>query len=139
SLGFGTAYSYRVVATNSGGEAAASNEATAVTDAAPVPPRIQLSASVLDFGDAAVGRKVKRRLTIENVGGAPLLVSVGSVEKPFRILSGGGRFRLGKGRKRVVVIQFSPTEPIPEFGELSIESTDPDLPSTFVTLTGEGE
>ena len=139
ALAPGTTYSYRVIAINAGGAAAPSNEVTATTkNAAPV-GQIQISTDLVSFGVVRVGRKLTRRLTISNVGAGTLSGTISAVEAPFKIVSGGGRFRLPAGRKRVIAIQFSPKLAQLSLATLVVQSTDPAQPRLSIYLEGAGQ
>ena len=135
----GTSYTYRVVATSAGGDATPSNAVVANTKSPEPTGQIQVSTNDVSFGAVRVGRKVTRRLVVTNAGAGALTGTIPAVAAPFKILSGGGRFRLAPGRKRVVVIQFSPKQADFSVGELVIQSSDPSQSALSVLLEGFGQ
>lgn len=107
--------------------------------APPAPkPQLRASASKLDFGSRRVGQSRTKTLTLRNAGRTSLDVSVGSLDAPFEILTGGGTFTLARGKSHKVRIRFSPSDEGRSRQELTISSTDPVRPEFSVTLLGRG-
>jgi len=133
-----TSFTYRVVAVRAGAESVASNEAVATTRTAPPPGRMRLSTSSLSFGTVIVGRKLRKRVTIKNVGPGVLTGSVGTLLAPFTVVSGGGAFTLAPSKTRVAVIEYAPTSAAESFDYCIVRSNDPDLPITYLYVSGTG-
>jgi hypothetical protein len=73
-----------------------------------IEPRIEASATVLDFDTVAVGDSATRSFTVWNAGnaafaGGPLLDC-----PPFRLVGGGGTLALAPGKSRDLVLRFRP-------------------------------
>lgn len=65
----------------------------------------------LEFGQiVADGSFVDRSFVLRNVGGGLLSGTIAELGSPWIVLSGGGRFSLGPGGARRVVIRFQPTD-----------------------------
>lgn len=130
-----TAYAYRVLAFNEGGDSPPSNEAGAQTLA---PGRLVVSPRAVNFGNVRRGKSRSRRLVVRNAGSNPLLVSIGDPSPPFSLGAGAGTFRIPPGRSQSVTIHFSPAGRADYAGAVQITSDDPLSPSVIVSLVGRG-
>ena len=85
--------------------------------------------------------KVEERIKvkIKNKGKFPLQVTVGTLDPPFTVTSGGGTFNLAKGKTDKVRVQFTPTSTGATTPQtLSITSDNPQQPPKNKTATGSG-
>jgi hypothetical protein len=81
-----------------------------------------------------------KKLKVKNKGKAPLQVTIGTLDLPFKVISGVGTFNLAKGKTENVTVQFNPTAKgaaTPQV--LSITSDDPKHPMHNETATGSGK
>ncbi len=114
---------------------------TATPTATPTPPFGTLSVSGnLSFGKVKVNSTKSKKLKVKNKGKAPLQVTIGTLDLPFKVISGVGTFNLAKGKTENVTVQFNPTAKgaaTPQV--LSITSDDPKHPMHNETATGSGK
>lgn len=68
----------------------------------------ELSSSSLDFGSVALTDSTTRSITVQNTGNADLEGNATVSCPEFRLVSGGGRFRVVPGGEHVVVVGFDP-------------------------------
>lgn len=102
-------------------------------------PEITVLPTAHSFGAVLVGASAIREVTISNVGDASLDITGIS-------LSGSGDFSrsgfaggaIPAGANEVVEIMFDPADVGTENATLEVTSDDPDEPSIFVSLSGEG-
>lgn len=132
-----TTYNYSVTAFNAGGESSSSDLVTVTIPSGGklnVPKRAK-------FGKRRVGKVRVRTIRIRNRGKGELagFVDAGSVTGPFRVLEGAGSFTLPRKGKRLVRVEFAPTEPGSFRTSLVITSTDPKRSRVEVTLIGKGK
>jgi len=114
---------------------------TATPTATPTPPFGTLSVSGnLSFGKVKVNSTASKKLKVKNKGKGTLQVTIGTLDPPFTVTSGGGPFNLPKGKTEKVTVQFNPTATGPVTPQvLSISSDDPKHPSHNVTASGSGK
>ncbi|GEM_PF-3226296 len=100
-------------------------------------PVINLTATLLDFGETVLGQSTPLTLTLQNTGDADLSVS--------NITSSSAQFAVSattaiipQGGSQTVTVTYAPTDEGSHTGTLTISSNDPDNVSRFVTLTGTG-
>jgi hypothetical protein len=66
--------------------------------------------------------------------------SIGTLDPPFKVISGGGTFNLPKGKTEKVTVQFNPTAKGAAAQQtLIITSDDPKHPMHNETATGSGK
>ncbi|MFZ0677270.1 choice-of-anchor D domain-containing protein [Candidatus Binatus sp.] len=114
---------------------------TATPTATPTPPFGTLSVSGnLSFGKVKVNSTKSKKLKVKNKGKAPLQVTIGTLDLPFKVISGVGTFNLAKGKTENVTVQFNPTAKGAATPQtLSITSDDPKHPTHNETATGSGK
>ena len=116
---------------------------TGIAAAAPVvvtpvaAPNISVSTDILIFGDVSVGSSTTATVTISNTGNAPLSIGGVSTTRPQFSVSSGS-FTIGAGSSQNLIVTFGPTAEGGLIGGLSIESNDPDQPTSSVSLSGTG-
>ena len=116
---------------------------TGIAAAAPVvvtpvaAPNISVSTDILIFGDVSVGSSTTATVTISNKGNAPLSIGGVSTTRPQFSVSSGS-FTIGAGSSQNLIVTFEPTAEGGLIGGLSIESNDPDQPTSSVSLSGTG-
>lgn len=102
--------------------------------------KLVISPKNLTFsGTTRVGRTKRMSLTFKNMGKGKLDGSMGTLDLPFTVTSGGGNFSLGPRKTKRVTVQFAPTEPGRVASMLEITSTDPDQPLISVPVSGTGK
>ena len=102
-------------------------------------PDIQVTPSLIDFGNVSAGKTSEKRITVKNQGGVSLtLDTIGSVVAPF--VRSGGSCRDGQilipNATCTVLVKFVPVADGIFTSSLDITSDDPDEPSVTVDLTG---
>ncbi|MFN3650500.1 MAG: SBBP repeat-containing protein [Armatimonadota bacterium] len=97
--------------------------------------RLRLSAKKMKIRTAA---NFPRRevLRLVNVGGGAVQGTVGEVPAPFRLVSGGGSFSLGKGQIRHLVVEYAPEASGSYRGTLTIQTQRPRKSRIRVPLEG---
>jgi len=128
-------YTYRVKATNTGGDSAATKEVGVTLSGS---GRLKVSVTQLSFTRTNVGQTKTKTFKIKNTGTSTLLGNVGAPTDPFSVTSGGGAFTLAPGQSKVITVQFAPTAAGRSTRTLTITSTDTARPSASVTMTGLG-
>ncbi|MBL7032795.1 MAG: choice-of-anchor D domain-containing protein [Candidatus Delongbacteria bacterium] len=101
-------------------------------------PDIDLSATVHDFGQLAVGEVLNWELTVYNLGDADLDVTDLSSDEPAFTAAFATREIIIPGGSAQLTVSFAPTEVVLYAGTLSISSNDPDESVMTVDLAGEG-
>jgi fibronectin type 3 domain-containing protein len=132
-----TDYTYSVKAFSTGGESAATNEATVRIPTGGV---LKVSARV-NFGSVKIGRVKTKTLKITNKGKGTLAgwVDAGGVTAPFRVIDGAGAFTLAPKKSKTLRLELNPTAKASSTALLKITSTDPKKVTVNVTLTGKGK
>ncbi len=107
------------------------------------PPDIAVSPLIYDFGDVALPGASTAGVSIENRGGADLLVTslglAGGAASPIAILSAPTLpLTLAGGESRDVILQFEPHALATFTDRLVIGSDDPDETTVSVSLSGSG-
>jgi subtilisin family serine protease/fibronectin type 3 domain-containing protein len=133
-----TTYSYRVRASNTGGNSPYSNTAGATT------PRTlggKLSApTAVDFGKVKRKKTKTLTITLRNVHATELLkVSVIAPAAPFKVVSGGTEVTLQPGAQQLVQVSFRPTKKKSYKATLTIRSSEVGKPTWPIHLTGKGK
>ena len=128
-------YTYRVKASNAGGDSAATNEAAALI---PSGGRIKVTPVRLNLGQVRLGRTKTAKFRITNTGPGTLAVTVGAPAAPFRILDGGGSFILPARQTRIVTVEFAPTSTGSVSSAIAVSSSDARKPATTVIVSGRG-
>ena len=133
-----TPYVYRIRAFNSGGDSAASNEASATTLGA----SIAFQPGSWDYGSVVVGSTSDKDFSIQNTATVTLAVSatsiVGTDPGQFSIVSGGGAFMVAPGGSHTVTVRFVPTSAGSKGATFRVASNDPNGPSD-AALSGVGQ
>lgn len=107
-------------------------------------PRIELSASELEFGTLALdGRShVEQTLTVTNAGGGVLALTSRTLDlddsSPFSI-EAPSVVALGAGQSTDLSLSFAALEPDEVLDTLRLSSNDPLAPEVTVALSGSGE
>lgn len=106
-------------------------------DAVPA-PNLTLSATSISFGQAQIGSKVSRTLTLISTGNAPLDVNTITVSgAAFSVGTLSLPATLQPNQQLPVTVTFDPTAAGPDSGTLTVASNDPSGPAT-VSLGGNG-
>ncbi len=95
--------------------------------------------SSVNFGNVIVGMNTTQNLTIQNSGGAPLVIS--STDLPggeFAIASGGGPQTIPAGGSVNLLLRFAPASPGNKSATLTINSNASNGASITVALSGMG-
>ena len=107
--------------------------------ASAAPQQISLSTTSLNLGSAALGSVASSPLTVNNVGGTNLVVSLVSASgAPFGVTGITTPNTVLPGASVSMTVTFSPTATGAASGTLSITSNDPQTPTAIVTLSGTG-
>jgi len=109
--------------------------------AAPTPqPDIDVDPWTVDFGDVKINTTENAWVTIYNVGNADLNLNSISVNGPaaFAIPTNPQGTIVGAGGDTQMQVSFTPTYEIPYTGMVDIDSNDPDEPTVYVDLLGDG-
>jgi hypothetical protein len=93
----------------------------------------------MSFGKVKIGKTLLKRLKLSNQGAGILHCSVGSLDTPFAVTSGGGEFALFQTQSRTVGITFKPTSTQAAAAKLAITCADPGAQILDVTLSGQGK
>ena len=99
-------------------------------------PLIEVTPSSYDFGNVPLGAVATTRLTVRNLGQAPLIVSQVKAKAPFT--AGVTSFTLQGGQARNVQIMFVPTSPVAYSSQVTFTSNAHNTPNLSVPLTGTG-
>jgi centrosomal CEP192-like protein/ASPM-SPD-2-Hydin domain-containing protein/HYDIN/CFA65/VesB family protein len=106
-------------------------------DAVPA-PNLTLSATSISFGQAQIGAKVSRTLTLTSTGNAPLDVNTIAVSgAAFSVGTLSLPATLQPNQQLTATVTFDPTTAGPDSGTLTVASNDPSGPAT-VSLGGNG-
>lgn len=134
-----TSYSYRVRATNAGGDSDYSNELK-VSTASLATGTLSVAAKV-NFGQILTGRFKKKTLFIYNLNrNKNLRVTLTAPAAPFVLAPNTPTtFVIGARSKRGISISFSPTVAGAAHGILALTSSDPRHPAVNVKLNGSGK
>lgn len=132
----GQTYAYRVLAFNSGGNSAASNEAAAQLSTS---GKMQVSVRSINFGNSPVGKKKTKKFKIKNTGRTSLLGTVGALGAPFQVSAGTGTFSLAPGQSINVTVEFTPSTSGRVTQTLKITSTDPAQQTVNLPVAGNGK
>jgi ABC-type glycerol-3-phosphate transport system substrate-binding protein len=100
-------------------------------------PDIEVDPLAIDFGLTFIGATPTSTVSVSNVGTDLLTVTNVSTDHPDYTVDVAS-FALNPSESQDVVVTFSPTSSGAIFGNLTIESDDPDEPTVVVSLTGEG-
>ena len=104
----------------------------------PSTPVLDADVSAIDFGLVGIGDTATRRLTLVNIGGAPLsLGEVTTSSGDFSVDLDGLDTDLEPNDTTSLVVTFAPSGAGPVVGRLEIASDDPGSPFT-IDLSGEG-
>lgn len=104
-------------------------------------PDIELSASTLDFGEVVRGTQSEVTFFARNVGRAPLTIdrlSLTDASSDTFHLDEGQEGTVEPGDRFPLAVRYAPEIQGQDFGELQIESNDPEEPILRVSLTGLG-
>ena len=121
-------------------DAGISSQQVALAGAATIAPaQIDVNSTSLNLGSATVGTTAKGTLTLTNVGGANLLISLISVVGNAFAVSGiTTPSTIVPGGSATLSVSFSPTAAGNDSGNITITSNDPQTPTTIISLTGTG-
>jgi Cep192 domain 4/HYDIN/CFA65/VesB-like, Ig-like domain len=101
-------------------------------------PNLTLSATSINFGQAQIGTKVTRSLTLTSSGNAPLDINTITIAgAPFSIGTLSLPATLQPGQQLTVNVTYEPTTVEADAGTLTVASNDPSGPAT-VSLGGNG-
>jgi hypothetical protein len=101
--------------------------------------RLRVSPARLRFGRVRVGRAVRRRLTLRNVGPGRLFGQIEASGPPFAVgIPGDGAFTLPPRKRLSVLVTFTPQNRGRFTDPLTIVSDDPQHPELDVEVTGTG-
>jgi hypothetical protein len=120
-------YTYRVRATNIGGESEPSNTARAEISSL---GKLRITPANLKFGKVKLGVERTKTFRITNAGKGLLggtvvgLQQSGGAGGPFTIVSGGEPFTLARGQVKVVTVRYLSATPGNFQGTITIQSTD---------------
>jgi hypothetical protein len=131
----GVTYTYRIRAEKAGGEPSFSNPASATI---PLGGKLSITPRSVAFAITKAGKKRVQVVQLKNSGHEVLVGSVGTLDAPFRIVTGGGAFTLIPGALKNVTVEFAPTVVGRVTGSLSITSSQVDQPTATVRVSGEG-
>ena len=102
-------------------------------------PAIDVAPTSLNFGNVVTGNRVRRSLTVRNLGNAPLIISsVTSSNPQFTLGLPTNSFGLVPGGSTTLGVNFSPDSTGAKAGTLSFNSNDPNRSRVDVSLTGTG-
>lgn len=131
-----TAYQYRVVAFNDGGDSMPSNEVSVQVQAG---GKLQITPARLNFGTLKRGKVKQLKLTLKNEGKVAIAGEIGTLTSPFRIVDGGGAFTLEPKKSRKVVVEFAPSAAGLSSRTLQVTSTSVKSMDRAVSVSGRGK
>ena len=100
-------------------------------------PNIQVTPTSVDFGSVLIGDSKSLSVNIVNTGQSDLTVSSLVSGLPFAIENPAAAVVKG-GQSTSVTLGYMPTTASADSGTLTINSNDPDSPTTVVNLAGSG-
>ena len=115
--------------------------AIAVINTAPPTPQpdIDVSPTVLDYGDVEINTSSDLNVTVSNVGTVDLEVTgLSTTNGVFTVISPAPPVTIAPGNSTLVTVRFSPTAAGAQSGDLQISSDDPDEGLVMVSLSGNG-
>lgn len=98
---------------------------------------IEVEPALLDFGELADNTFGSQSFVIRSVGDVTLDLGTLTVSGGAFTLLGTAPDSLAAGEEAEIFVQFEPTAP-DDIGQVSIPSSDPDLPVAIVELIGQG-
>jgi len=101
-------------------------------------PIIGVEPAQIDFGTVTLGQSAERTLTVRNDGSAALAVSAIKSSHPAFSVLGETAFELAPNASQELNVQFLPTGSGERQAALTIESSDANLPTVTVGLSGIG-
>ena len=101
-------------------------------------PNLTLSTTSINFGQAQIGTKVTRSVTLTSSGNAPLDINTITIAgTPFSVGTLSLPTTLQPGQQLTVNVTYEPTTAEADAGTLTVASNDPSGPAT-VSLGGNG-
>ena len=101
-------------------------------------PNLTLSTTSINFGQAQIGTKVTRSVTLTSSGNAPLDINTITIAgTPFSVGTLSLPTTLQPGQQLTVNVTYEPTTAEADAGTLTVTSNDPSGPAT-VSLGGNG-
>ena len=101
--------------------------------------QISVTPANMNLGSVAVGTTATSQVTLSNVGGANLTISLISVNgAPFGVSGISTPTTIAPGASTSMNVTFSPTLAGISSGSVSITSNDPQTPTSTIPLTGTG-
>jgi fibronectin type 3 domain-containing protein len=131
-------YTYRVKATGSAGSAYSNESSAAPLNVTPL-AKLTVAPTKINFGTVRVNANKQKTVKLTNKGKETLTATVGVVNAPFTVVSGGGTFTLAPKQSRTVALRYAPTAAGVGTAVLKITSTVPATPLVNVSLTGKGK
>jgi len=101
-------------------------------------PQIEVSDTLIDFGENFIGYPTLRGLTIMNIGTDDLVISSASIDNPDFVTNLSPPVTLGPSQQLLIDLNFLPSSEGTIAGTLSIVSNDVSHPTVEVALTGVG-
>ena len=102
-------------------------------------PNIEVTPPSIEFGQVAVGHAMNGNLLVSNLGTVQLDVLAvyltGSTD--FSVTHAGLPGAVGPGGSRPIHVTYTPTDDVPDGGNVIIVTDDPDEPIVEVELSGE--
>jgi predicted phage tail protein len=132
-------YTYRVIAISAEGDSEPSNSAVATPRNETPLAKLVIAPKSLKFGTVKLNRPKQKTLKLTNKGREAVIVTVGTLDAPFTLVSGGGAVTLAPRASRTVAVRFNPIAAGTAQASLLITSTDPRAAQTNVTVTGKGK
>jgi hypothetical protein len=132
----GVTYTYRIRAEKSGSEPSFSNEAQAKIA---LGGKLSITPRSVAFAITKPGKKRVQVVQLKNSGHEVLVGSVGTLDAPFRIVTGSGAFTLIPGALKNVTVEFAPTVVGRATSSLPITSSQVGQPTATVRVSGEGK
>jgi hypothetical protein len=132
----GSATGTLTLTTNTG---VSSEQVSLAGTATPAPPQISLSATSVNVGSATAGTTATSSLTVSNLGGSNLTISLISVSAgPFGVSGITTPATIAPGGNATLKLAFSPTAAGSDSSTITITSNDPQTPTSIVSLSGTG-
>lgn len=101
--------------------------------------QLDVSPTVLDFGEVALNMSAERTLSVLNTGGQPLQITGLTLSNArFSLVSPGTSFTIAPNSQQNVVLRFTPTANGAQTGTLTLASNDPNRATLNVPLNGFG-
>lgn len=108
---------------------------------------ISISTHTIDFGDVEIGERISTEITIHNGSSVDADISVGALDPPYIIVSGGGNVTIGPNESHDITVVVEPTSSGDKDATLQIaiqagddaqETIDIEIHTTATTKNGGG-